>query len=266
MPVAGGFGADDAGNAHDRARRGAFFWSFSDRDARCGVLPGPGRHLALCRLVVVSAGDAGLVAGSHRFMRDDGVLDCHVYAARHDGDVQADGLSRTANGADKKIRFGEWEQHEMDDVALHVANDGLSPVHQKIPPPLKACVSFGLTHSHVLRASVQTKSVPRGAFPSQPRPYRKNSLPPAEGSGSESASTACTTKQSLRSDWCSNFPAAFSTALAPPPAGGQNKQGLFCLVLGTSGGGRRLTRVLAKCGGRRGNHSWQRGVSSRLTI
>jgi len=60
--------------------------------------------------------------------------------------------------------------------------------------------------------------------------------PPAEGSGSESASTACTTKQSLRSDWCSNFPAAFSTALAPPPAGGQNKQGLFCLVLGTSGG------------------------------
>jgi hypothetical protein len=41
----------------------------------------------------------------------------------------------------------------------------------------KACVSFGLTHSNVLRASVQTKSVPRGAFPSKPRPYRKDSLP-----------------------------------------------------------------------------------------
>jgi hypothetical protein len=40
-----------------------------------------------------------------------------------------------------------------------------------------------------------------------------------------------------RSDWCSYIPPVFSTTLALPPAGGQNKQGLFCLVLGTSGGG-----------------------------
>jgi hypothetical protein len=69
-----------------------------------------------------------------------------------------------------------------------------------------------------------------------------------------------------RSDWCSYIPPVFSTTLALPPAGGQNKQGLFCLVLGTSGGGRRLDWVLAKCGLRRGNHSWQRGFSSGLTI
>jgi hypothetical protein len=68
-----------------------------------------------------------------------------------------------------------------------------------------------------------------------------------------------------RSDWCSYIPPVFSTTLALPPAGGQNKQGLVCLVLGTSGG-RRLTGVLAKCGGCRGNHSWQRGAFPRLTI
>jgi hypothetical protein len=55
-----------------------------------------------------------------------------------------------------------------------------------------------------------------------------------------------------------NIPLSFSTTVSPPPAGGQNKQGLNCLVLATSGEWRQ-TWAFAKSGGCRRSHSWQRG-------